>query len=89
MIKKLILPSTLAALIGVTACNSDSPEEFVYESSSSVQVTAFSLKADSKVLDSLENVFFSIDLVKGEIFNADSLPFGKKINKLIPDVTTP
>lgn len=89
MIKKLILPSTLAALIGVTACNSDSPEEFVYESSSSVQVTAFSLKADSKVLDSLENVFFSIDLVKGEIFNADSLPFGTKINKLIPDITTP
>jgi len=89
MIKKLILPSTLAALVGFTACNSDSPEEFVYESSSSVQVTAFSLKANAKVLDSLQNVFFSIDLAKGEIFNADSLPYGTKINKLVPEITTP
>lgn len=89
MIKKLILPVTLAVLIGAAACNSESPEEYVYESSSSVQVTAFSLKANDKVLDSLQNVFFSIDLVKGEIFNADSLPYGTKINRLIPNITTP
>lgn len=89
MIKKLILPFTIAALVGVTACNSDSPEELEYIASSSVQVTAFSLQNDSKVLDSLQNVFFSIDLVKGEIFNADSLPYGTKISRLIPVISTP
>lgn len=89
MIKKLILPLTLAALVGTAACNSDSPEEIQYSASSSVQVTGFSLQANSKVLDSLQNVFFSIDLVKGEIFNADSLPYGTKTNRLIPVISTP
>lgn len=89
MIKKLIPLLTIAALAGLCACNGDSVDEYIYTTSSSVEVTAFSLKNDSKVLDSLQNVFFSIDLVKGEIFNADSLPYGTKVSRLLPDITTP
>lgn len=47
-------------------------------------VTAFSLNDNKKVLDSLSNVFFSIDLVSANIFNADSLPYGTNVSRLVP-----
>lgn len=50
-------------------------------------MTQFKLKANSKVASKLDSVFFSIDLNHGVIFNADSLPVGTEINKLIPDIT--
>lgn len=58
-----------------------------YVSPSNVAVTAFSLGSDSKVMEDLDSVFFSIDLDNGVIFNADSLPVGTKINKLVPKIT--
>lgn len=88
--KKLILPVVLSVgLIGIYSCNSDDNfSEYEYTQSSSVEVKAFSLKSDKKVLDSLENVFFSIDLAGARIFNADSLPYGTKVSRLIPNITT-
>lgn len=55
--------------------------------SSTAAVTGFSLKAMSKVADKLDSVFFSIDLNRGVIFNADSLPVGTSIEKLIPEIS--
>lgn len=55
--------------------------------SSTVAVTGFSLKAMSKVAPNLDSVFFSIDLNRGVIFNADSLPVGTNIEKLIADIS--
>lgn len=89
MIKKIaICLFGLAGLFTLAGCNekSDPTEiEFVY---SSTQVNSFSLNANSKVLNNLDSVFFSINLVDATIFNADSLPYGTKINRLLVTLTT-
>lgn len=90
MFKKLAMTLGAAGLLmGFVACNSDSDSEMYTESilSSSTQVTAFSLNPDDSVLVSLDSVYFSIDLKKAEIFNADSLPYGTRIDKLVPNIT--
>lgn len=77
------------ALIAMTACNKDDND--INNTASmyvpAVAVTRFYLKADSKVMNNLDSVFFSIDLENGVIFNADSLPKGTKISTLIPMIT--
>lgn len=73
--------------LGFVSCNSKS-EELEYTLPSSALVKSFSLSANDSVLDNLDKVFFSIDLNNGNIFNADSMPYGTKINKLIPVITT-
>ncbi len=72
---------------GLSSCKSD-PGEVIdpYYSPVNVSVTSFSLTEDDKVMENLDSVFFSIDLERGVIFNADSLPAGTKINKLVPDI---
>lgn len=72
-----------------SSCNekTESATESTYMPSSTAAVTGFSLKAMSKVAANLDSVFFSIDLNKGVIFNADSLPVGTNIEKLIPNIT--
>lgn len=87
MTKKLILPFVVVlALSGLPACNS-SDNDTEYVQSSSVLVSAFSLTDDDDVLDSLQNVYFSIDLENAQIFNADSLPYGTNTSRLIPSIT--
>lgn len=71
-----------------TSCNSDSDSsdsEVIY---GSTQVKSFKLKANSNVLSGLDSVFFSIDLVNAQIYNADSLPFGTKTDKLVLQIST-
>jgi hypothetical protein len=89
MIKKSAICFAVAgvAMFGLVGCNSSS-EETDATLSSSVMVNSFSLTADDDVLDDLDSVFFSIDLVKAAIFNADSLPYGTDVSKLIPVITT-
>lgn len=88
---RLLLPvigllfMTLAA-----ACNEKTDDtEDLYTPSDSVAVSSFKLTADSKVLSSLDKVFFSIDLTHRVIYNADSLPVGTDVSKLIPVITYP
>lgn len=88
MIKKLIPVLAIASAFSFAACN-ESDDPYEYELSSSVIVSGFSLSDDENVLDSLENVFFSIDLVEAKIYNADSLPYGTKVSRLVPVITTP
>lgn len=82
--KKLIF-LVLAAMFAATAfigCNSDyTPGE---NTSSSTVVYSFALSKDDSVLRNLDTVFFSIDLDRARIYNADSLPYGTRINKLVP-----
>ncbi len=54
---------------------------------SSVAVTNFSLKSKSGTKVKLDSVFFSIDLNHGVIFNADSLPVGTDVTKLVPVIS--
>lgn len=86
----------LALAAAMTACNDDSnsylsTEDPGYTSEtmySSTAITSFNLKANSKVLAHLDSIFFTIDLEKGRIFNADSLPYGTDISKLLPVIGT-
>lgn len=76
-------------LCGLSACNSDSDnytQESVSQAGSSTLVSSFSLKPNAKILSRLDSVYFSIDQVKGEIFNADSLPWGTDVRKLTLNV---
>lgn len=46
-------------------------------------VTGFSLAADDSLLNSLDTVYFAIDLTNGRIFNPDSLPKGTRTNRIV------
>lgn len=77
-----------ATAVGFTACNSSSDDLDEYELPSSALVKSFSISANSKVLDNLDKVFFSIDLINARIFNADSMPYGTDVHALVPEITT-
>ena len=77
------------ALMSVAySCNSTT-EEYEVDTApyASTAVKGFSLKADSKVLKNLDSVFFSIDLDNAQIFNADSLPVGTDVSRLLIDLS--
>ena len=75
----------LAAVLLLGACNSN--EDIIDDTKySSTAVYSFAFAEDDKVMANLDTVFFSIDLVNARIFNADSLPMGASINKLVPKV---
>ena len=84
-----MLPAALLLLGTASACNSDkdNEDEEIAVTSSTVAVKNFYLQANSSVLADLDSVFFSIDLTNGVIFNADSLPKGTDVTKLIPVIT--
>ncbi|MDE7343867.1 MAG: hypothetical protein K2N19_07630 [Muribaculaceae bacterium] len=84
-----LAPIFLGAAIALGACNADKSEEPPYEPAVSVAVQGFSLTANSKVLANLDSVYFSIDLDHAVIFNADSLPVGTAIDKLVANITFP
>lgn len=87
MAKQLIIPIIIALVSAMAvSCKSESSPT-VESEDKSVQVKSFTLTDDRQVLDSLENVFFSIDLKDAKIFNADSLPYGTRTDKLIPKIT--
>ena len=75
-----------AATVAVVSCNEKTEDVEIYLTPSNVAVTAFSLNEDDDVMANLDSVFFSIDLANGVIFNADSLPVGTKIDKLVTTI---
>lgn len=82
----------LGAFVGLSACNSSTTQqevESVSQLASSTIVKGFSLRSNPKVLANLDSVFFSIDQVKAEIYNADSLPWGTDVRKLVLNVQIP
>lgn len=89
LLSHLVLSACIALLmVGVSSCNkaTETTEE-IYMPGSSVAVTGFSLKSKSGSKVSLDSVFFSIDLNKGVIFNADSLPVGTDVTKLVANIS--
>lgn len=89
LLSSLMLSACIALLIGtLSSCNKKTEtEEDIYMPASSVAVTNFSLKSKSGSKVKLDSVFFSIDLNKGVIFNADSLPVGTDVTKLVPVIS--
>lgn len=90
MIKKTFKFLAITALIvAAVSCNSkDNNEGYYSYSSASTIISAVSLQKNDKVLKQLDSVYFSIDQENALIFNADSLPYGTRINGLVPSLTT-
>jgi len=76
-----------AVLVSVSACNSD-PEETEIPAYTNTAITSFSINKNDKVLAHLDSVFFSIDLVNARIFNADSMPYGTDVSRLVVNIGT-
>ena len=85
----VLLVLLLAA--SAVSCNKHDKDEdstFVYtQSTSSALVMNFALKADTKVMENLDSVYFTIDPERGVIYNADSLPVGTDVSALKVSVT--
>lgn len=89
-LKRAALPALLALLAVTSSCNSKTSttdDDATTVTISTVAIKSFKLSADSKVLSNLDSVFFSIDLKNGVVFNADSLPVGTNVSKLVPVIT--
>lgn len=88
---KQILFFQLVALLFLwgSSCNSktEDDETEIVVTPAIVAVKSFSLKSNDSVMAHLDSVFFSIDLTSGVIFNADSLPKGTDVSRLIPSIT--
>lgn len=87
--QSFLLTILMGLLIPLIACNSKSSEDDsdIVVTPSIVAIRNFYLRANDNVFKNLDSVFFSIDLKNGVIFNADSLPKGTKVNKLVPNIT--
>lgn len=83
-------PLALLAAVGAfaTGCNSSETWGTDPQDLSGTAVTAFSLKADQTVLNNLDSVYFSIDLVAGKIFNASPLPYGTNVDAIAVSISS-
>lgn len=82
----IILSATLSVAVSCNSKTEDDETEIVV-TPAIVAVKNFSLKANDSVMAHLDSVFFSIDLNTGVIFNADSLPKGIDVTRLVPSIT--
>ena len=79
------------AMAGVS-CNDDEEEQ---ESSvatytqSSTAITGFNLIENNDILANLDSIFFTIDLENARIYNADSLPKGTDISRMLVELSYP
>ena len=80
MIKKFAIMCCAAITLLMAACNEKSDEEVSTYVYSSVAVRSFTLSANDKVLNNLDSVYFSVDLMNAKIYNADTR---SKIKKYI------
>lgn len=81
---------TLLVSMNLVSCNKDDDTkssstitDYSVYSSATTLVSSFSLKANSKVMNNLDSVKFTIDQERGLIYNADSLPFRTEVDKLL------
>lgn len=85
-----LLLSVLLLGNAIVSCNAkEDASQPDYQPSASVAVKSFKLNPNIKVMANLDSVFFSIDLDHGIIFNADSLPMGTSVDRLVPVITYP
>lgn len=74
-------------MVAVSACNEES-STLSMDEMPNMAVTAFSLSANTRN-PGLDSAYFSIDLERGIIFNADSLRKGTDISKVVAKITYP
>lgn len=78
----------LAIACGTASCNKDTDQTEELSTNANTIVSSFKLGRNEKILTNLDSVFFSIDLEKAEIYNADSLPKGTDVRKITIAVGT-
>lgn len=91
-INMALIAAGVALSVSLGSCNAKDDEDSsggAYVSTESVAITAFSLNPDMRVMPHLDSVFFSIDLEHAVVYNADSLPKGTRVVKLIPKISYP
>lgn len=85
----LYLITLLLSTIFAAGCNDKSADIIeTVETYANTAISSFSLQKDDSVLAHLDSVFFSIDLIEARIFNADSLPVGTDISRLLVKLET-
>lgn len=82
----MLIPALLGCAL--TACNSDDTWGTDPQDYSGTAVTAFSLKADKSVLANLDSVYFSIDLINADIFNAQPMPKGTDVSAIAVKISS-
>ncbi|WP_455498957.1 DUF6242 domain-containing protein [Coprobacter sp.] len=71
-------------ILFISCNNSEDENEPLYSSMSDTKVKSFYLSDDTaSIVDNLSSRFFTIDLASGNIYNADSLPYGTNISRLV------
>ncbi|MDE6394603.1 MAG: hypothetical protein K2K77_04600, partial [Duncaniella sp.] len=85
----LYLLAGLIALCLSTACNDDPTSTVIDGDYNNCAISSFSLSANEKILNALDSVYFSIDMINARVFNADSLPKGTDITRFVVDVSAP
>lgn len=87
-IRTLCIPVAFTLLVALSACNAkEKKTEDIYTPSSSTAITGFSLAANDTIAAHLDSVFFSIDLDRAVVFNADSLPLGTDVRRLVANIS--
>lgn len=78
-LKNNIAFALITMLVIISSCK-NLDDEGLYYSKQNTMVCSFSLQRDTSVLSNLDSIFFTIDLEKSLIYNADSLPKGTDIS---------
>ena len=86
LLKKITIFGVLSLIILLSACGS-LDEDGIYYSKQNTMVCAFSLQKDTSVLSNLDSIFFTIDLDRSLIYNADSLPKGTDVSAIAVKAT--
>ena len=79
--------TVIAVLAGVSCNSSDDSDKEPFVIPTSTLVKEFVLQENDSVLVDLDSVFFTVDTREKIIYNADSLPKGTKINRLVATIT--
>ena len=87
-VSKILFSLLSVFFILFISCNDAEDEDVpLYSSYSNTMVKSFYLSDDTaSIVDNLSKRFFTIDLVSGNIYNADSLPYGTDISRLVANM---
>lgn len=87
-VSKILFSLLSVFFILFISCNDAEDEDVpLYSSYSNTMVKSFYLTDDTaSIVDNLSKRFFTIDLVSGNIYNADSLPYGTDISRLVANM---
>lgn len=85
-LKKITILAVVSVIVLLSSCG-NLEEDGIYYSKQNTMICAFSLQKDTSVLSNLDSIFFTIDLDRSLIYNADSLPKGTDISKIAVKAT--